>query len=119
MLKWTSVLAFVVACFVGVSAYCAEDAPAKKEKPKFSVEDIFKRIAPDGKLTLEQFKKSRMGERLGDKAEEAFKKMDANGDKVVDLEEFKKDWQKRMADRKPGEGRKPGGRRGGGEKPKN
>jgi hypothetical protein len=116
MLKWTSVLAFVVACFVGVSAYCADDAPAKKEKPKMpSAEDIFKRMAPDGTLTLPLFKESRMGKRLEERkagdAEVEFKKM--NEGKDVKLPEFKAYWEKRAADRKPGEGRKPGGKRGG------
>lgn len=123
MFKWTSVLAFAVACFVGVNAYGA-DAPPKKEKPKFNVEDIFKRMAgDDGKLTLEELKKSRMGERLGDKAGAEFEKMDTAAPKgEVNLDEFKAYWEKMRTERKPGDrkpgDRKPGGRRGGGEKPK-
>ena len=42
----------------------------------------------DGKLTLEEFKGKRMGDKAT-KAEERFKKLDKNDDKSLNLEEFK------------------------------
>jgi Ca2+-binding EF-hand superfamily protein len=42
----------------------------------------------DGKLTLEEFKGKRQGDKAT-KAEERFKKLDKNDDKSLNLEEFK------------------------------
>jgi hypothetical protein len=119
MLKWTSVLAFVVACFVGVTAFCADDAPAKKERKPMDPGAMFDRMVGEGKteLTKTVFTESRLGKMLGEKAGAAWKTLAGDKDKLT-KDEFiaavKKspNWLRdQMPERKPGEGRKPRGER--------
>ena len=119
MVKWTSVLAFVVACCVGVTAFCA-DAPGKKDRKPRDPKETFKMLAGEGKdvLTQKAFEDSRLGKMLGAKAKDAWK--DLAGDKTelkeeAFIEAVKKnpDWlRKHMPQRTPGKrggGGKPGG----------
>ncbi len=79
-------LALVVACGLAAPGFAADDKP--KEKP--SPEQQFKRMDKnaDGKLSLEEFKGKRQGDKAA-KAEENFKKKDKDGDGSLSLEEFK------------------------------
>jgi hypothetical protein len=101
----TFVLAIAVVCAFGVTAFAA-DAP--KEKGKFNVEDIFKRLDKnnDGVLVWDEVKESRMVTR-NEKAEEVFKKNAKEG--KMDLEGFKAFLKDLRGDRKPGGKRGPRG----------
>jgi hypothetical protein len=110
MVKWTSVLAFVVACCVGVTAFCA-DTP-KKERPKMpTVGEMFKAIAGENKtFTADDYAKSPSGKRAeAREAGAAAKAFAAMGpvEGKVDLAAFTKWWEARVKER--------GGRRGGGK----
>jgi Ca2+-binding EF-hand superfamily protein len=81
-----SLFALIVACGLAVPALAADDKP--KEKP--SPEETFKRLDKngDGKLSLEEFKGKRQGEKAT-KAEETFKKKDKDSDGFLTLDEYK------------------------------
>ena len=81
-----SLFAFIVACGLAVPALAADDKP--KEKP--SPEQQFKRMDKnaDGKLSVDEFKGKRQGDKAT-KAEETFKKKDKDNDGSLTLEEFK------------------------------
>jgi len=81
-----SLFALIVACGLAVPAVAADDKP--KEKP--SPEEQFKKMDKngDGKLSLDEFKGKRQGDKAT-KAEETFKKKDKDNDGSLSLEEFK------------------------------
>lgn len=68
---------------------CGSPADAQ-EKKKPDLDAQFKRLDKngDGKLSLEEFKGNRTGEKA-EKAETQFKRMDKNNDGFLTLEEFK------------------------------
>lgn len=84
------------------------DGSGKGKRP--NPEEIFKKLDADadGSMTLDEFKKSPIGQKDEAKAEEIYKKIDANSDQKVTLEEFK-------THRPPHRPRGPGGPGGPGE----
>ena len=71
-------------------------AQEKDKKKKRDPEAIFKKLDKDGngKLTLEEFKGKRTGEKA-EAAEKRFKRLDKDGDGSVTLEEFKAAFKKK------------------------
>jgi hypothetical protein len=109
MTKWLgSALVFGLACLIAVGSALAQEKEKKGERPR-DPEAAFKKLDTngDGKLTLEEWKKSPLGSKDETKAEAMFKKMDADSDGSVTLEEYKK-FAERMG------GGKKGGKKGGG-----
>jgi Ca2+-binding EF-hand superfamily protein len=81
-----SLFALVLALGFAVPALAADDKP--KDKP--SPEEQFKKLDKnsDSKLSLEEFKGKRQGDKAT-KAEENFKKKDKDNDGSLTLEEYK------------------------------
>jgi hypothetical protein len=82
LLTWSLALSMVL-------GLCAAPAIAA-QKQKAAPEELFKRMDKnsDGKLSAEEFKGKREGEKA-DKAAAAFKKMDKDNDGFLTLDEFK------------------------------
>jgi Ca2+-binding EF-hand superfamily protein len=85
------VLALVVAAGI-----CLPGVLGAQDKKKPDPEAQFKRLDTnnDSKLTVEEFKGKRTGDKAT-KAEEQFKKRDKNGDGFLSLEEFKAGMKKK------------------------
>ena len=81
-----SLFALIVACGLAVPALAADDKPKEKPTP----EQQFKRMDKnsDGKLSLEEFKGKREGDKAT-KAEATFKRKDKDNDGSLTLDEFK------------------------------
>ncbi len=108
-------LVFLAVLALGVGTAFAAEGEQPKEKPKFDLKTIFDRMDEnkDGKLSQDEYLKSRMAQRDPEQAKKNFAEM-AGDDNVATFEEFQAWMKKRMGERKPGE-RKPGGRRPGGQ----
>lgn len=83
------VLVVAIACLVAVSVSFAADEKKGDRKPRQTAAERFKAMDKNGneKVTLEEFKASEFGKRLGEKAEAYFTRM-AGEDKELTLKEY-------------------------------
>ena len=92
-----------------------EDTPApKKGGHAPDPAKMFGKVDSDssGSISLEEFKASPRGTKMGDKADAAFKKLDTDGKDGISLDEFKAGAHKGGKGGKPAEGgKKKGGKK--------
>lgn len=93
--------ALVMGCLLTAGVVLADDDPAGKGKGKnkskaLDLEQVFKKLDEnnDGKLSLEEFQKNELMQKVKAKRAEApesiFKKLDENKDGFLSLDEFRK-----------------------------